>query len=303
MLLKREPYKAIFKVLTWIGFWDEISMRHKLLTFYLPIFILTIEQILLFLSLLQANNLEDILEAVKLVPMFPLICYSMYSFIKDKQLLKELIEIFNQIENENPKVVSYIDKSCKDVELIFKIVTFAFVLIVVDAIFTPLINNKLLFPIYTPKWKGFETTFFYLYWLLESFCGIYVALCFIVIQEFRNSLLIILHYIMEYFQVSDDIQNISVLMFLLLALLFLMYMICYRGNDIEEKSKQLMNDLFSCEWYQAELKIQKIIIILMENFKKPMILKAFGFNAINLEFFLQVLKIAYSMYAVLKHLH
>jgi hypothetical protein len=68
----------------------------------------------------------------------------------------------------------------------------------------------------------------------------------------------------------------------------LMFVPCFHGSNIESQSEKFIFDLFSSEWYDFDLKCRKMVVVMMENLKKPMSVKAFGFGAINLDFFLQV---------------
>ncbi|KAG5673338.1 hypothetical protein PVAND_003397 [Polypedilum vanderplanki] len=74
---------------------------------------------------------------------------------------------------------------------------------------------------------------------------------------------------------------------------------CIHGSNIESESEKLSYSLFSSDWTNSDIKYQKMMIIVMENLKQSMRLRAFGLSEINLEFFVQTLNTAYSMYAVL----
>ncbi|KAG5684266.1 hypothetical protein PVAND_013502 [Polypedilum vanderplanki] len=368
MLLEREPYKFTFRIFSNFGLWDEISIKQKIFVFYLPIFILFIEESLIVFSLFQADSLKERLEAIKIVPMIPVINYSMYSFIKNKKKLKELFAIIDQIESENPNVKMYIDEGCKIVKKIFCYVSAFMILTICIVFITPVAIDKLIFPLYTPHFLGYESLFFYCYWMLESFMAFYSCISYVYVHEFRCSLLVVFYHIMDCFReklrslkfnkiesneakqklkkcvrfhlqlkkimeiytstssvplylllfsstltvvsvvfivanLLEGIENFAFPISYSIFLLILIFVPCVHGSNIEEQSKKFIRDLFVCDWHQADVNDQKMIAIMMENLKKPMSVCGFGFGEINLEFFLNVLNIIYSMYAVVQNMH
>jgi hypothetical protein len=60
---------------------------------------------------------------------------------------------------------------------------------------------------------------------------------------------------------------------------------CYHASTIESQSDQFVNDLYASEWIDGNSEQRKMILMMMENLKKPLLLCAFGLDAINLAFF------------------
>ncbi|KAG5684268.1 hypothetical protein PVAND_013504 [Polypedilum vanderplanki] len=107
------------------------------------------------------------------------------------------------------------------------------------------------------------------------------------------------------FIVANFLEGFKALVFPVIYTIFMLGLIfipCYHGSNIEEQSKKFINDLFACDWHQADHESKKLIVIMMENLKQPITLCAFGFGEINLDFFQKVLNVVYSMYAVVQNM-
>jgi hypothetical protein len=72
------------------------------------------------------------------------------------------------------------------------------------------------------------------------------------------------------------------------VILFQVFVLCFHGSSIKHQSEQFMFDLLGSDWVYSDVKYQKMMIIVMENLKQPMSLRAFGLNEVNLEYFVQV---------------
>jgi hypothetical protein len=209
MLLDRKPYKSTFKLFTFLGFWDEIPIRQRRLTFFMPIYFLILEEVLVHLSPLQAENLNELLDAIKVLPILHVCNFSIYNLVRNKAKLLELLEIVNQIERENPNAKIHIDNGCAVVKKLFQCtavftsVTFSTFLI------ASLIRGQLIFPLYFFDFIGHRNVVFWLYWALEVYVAIYFCISYIPIQEFRCSLLIILFHVMEHFR--ERLRNLKAL--------------------------------------------------------------------------------------------
>lgn len=201
MLLEREPYKTTFKVFTFIGFWDEIPIWQKRITFHAALFFMLLEEFLIIPSILKSETLEGKLDAMKVLALLPFINYSMYSFVKNKQKLKDLTAVIDQIERENPSATYHIEKGFVFVKIVFRCVVSFMMLVLVLFALTPIVIGQLICPLYIPRYFiAYESWFFYAYWLLESIIAVHSFLSYISIHEFRCSLLVVFYHVMECFR-------------------------------------------------------------------------------------------------------
>jgi hypothetical protein len=74
------------------------------------------------------------------------------------------------------------------------------------------------------------------------------------------------------------------------------------GNQITLESEKLSESLFNSIQNQQTTKFKTSMIIFMENLKKPIKVQAFEVFSIDLENFLKIINMAYSLFAVLKSL-
>jgi hypothetical protein len=86
----------------------------------------------------------------------------------------------------------------------------------------------------------------------------------------------------------EGLQSLLFFVFYTIFVLCQVFILCFHGSNIEHQSQQFIDELFMSEWFEADFKYRKMVVMVIENLKKPIKLKAFGFNEINLEFFLQV---------------
>ncbi|KAG5673339.1 hypothetical protein PVAND_003398 [Polypedilum vanderplanki] len=361
MLLNREPYKTAFKVFTFLGFWDEISIVQRRWTFKLPIFLIFVLVLMAFTSFFQARDFHDALISLATLPILTVIIFSIFDFLYKKEQLKKFLVLVDEIESENPDVSVYIDKACKLNTLIYLVVLVVLILTYLTYAIIPLIIHKLTFPIYLHE--KFDDSFlvFYGIWFIQTLIGMYSTLTLYIFFEFRNSLLVLITHIMRYYryklsnlssiivdqkarmelikciklhlQIKELIklfmEVFSVALYVLLTMNALtivsvvyvlinsshgnqafvlclaatslchIFIPCIHGSNIESESEKLSYSLFSSDWTNSDIKYQKMMIIVMENLKQSLRLRAFGLSEINLEFFVQTLNTAYSMYAVL----
>ena len=83
--------------------------------------------------------------------------------------------------------------------------------------------------------------------------------------------------------------NLMFYIYIFLTLFFL-YIPSYFGQEILSTSEDLLYDLFSSEWIEADLKYKKSMIIFMENLKQPIRMKILIFDYLNLSGFQNVRK-------------
>ncbi|KAG5684279.1 hypothetical protein PVAND_013515 [Polypedilum vanderplanki] len=362
MLLDREPYRLMFKIFTFLGFWDEISLGQRTLTMIAPIVEVISCALCISLSTLQSKDLRDVLDVAKAIAFLVFVLYAFVLFMVKKSEVEDLIELIDDIEEENSELTPFIDNICKLIKHRFHTIMIFTVIIFVLFIITPFIINRPMFPMITPKILQGTNSMFFISWISQNLMGSYVYIFFVPWHEFRCGLLMTLEailkgmrhkvteikcdslvikedlvkciklhlrvqeflklyksicigeiYLLLFFSTfvivsvvfnmansNDDIKaNCFALLYVSLVLLQ-MLLACYHGSTIENQSEKLVYDLFSIDWLQFDIKERKMLIIMMENMKKVMSLKDFGFSEINLEFFVQVVNFVYSMYAVLQ---
>jgi hypothetical protein len=203
MLLNREPYKSILKVFTFLGFWDEISMRQRRWTFFTPLSLLFFEEIFIFLSVLQAHTLQEMLDAAKIIPLLPVINFSLYSFYIKKSKLKKLIEIIDSIERDDPRAAFHIDKGCAIFKKVIQCMACFMAVLMTVIILGSVTYKHLIFPMYMPEFiehVHLKSLIFYCFWFIESIVSVHSALSYVLFHEFRCSLLIILSHVMEFYR-------------------------------------------------------------------------------------------------------
>lgn len=198
---KREPYTTIFKVLSFLGLWNEVPKRHKRIAMSAMVLFTVCYFIIIMLSLLQAKDLNDVLEGIKIAPILLVIVISINDFNLKKSKVCDLLELIEEMENDYPESKPYFDDSFKFVKNIF-VTEVAFTgLLYISFILSPLIANKLMFPAYIPEIiKEYDDATFYIYWAYESISGLYCAFVHMPIYEFRCSLLIVLNGYMKFFR-------------------------------------------------------------------------------------------------------
>ncbi|EEZ97776.1 odorant receptor Or1 [Tribolium castaneum] len=78
---------------------------------------------------------------------------------------------------------------------------------------------------------------------------------------------------------------------------------CYYGHDVMITSDEIGTSLYMSNWYASHIKIRKIMVIFLEKTKKPTIVLAGNFITLSLVTLTQILRSAYSYFAVLRRLY
>ncbi|XP_015839074.1 odorant receptor Or1 [Tribolium castaneum] len=78
---------------------------------------------------------------------------------------------------------------------------------------------------------------------------------------------------------------------------------CYYGHEVMTTSDAIGMSLYLSNWYASHVKIRKIVMIFLEKTKKPTIVKAGNFITLSLATLTQILRSAYSYFAVLQRLY
>lgn len=78
---------------------------------------------------------------------------------------------------------------------------------------------------------------------------------------------------------------------------------CYLCNELTLSSENLINEIFHSDWMKTDRETKKILLILVENTKKPLMITFHGVMDVNLITFRSIMKSAYSLFAVLRRLN
>ncbi|KAJ3659995.1 hypothetical protein Zmor_011654 [Zophobas morio] len=78
---------------------------------------------------------------------------------------------------------------------------------------------------------------------------------------------------------------------------------CWYGHDVMTTSDEIARSLYMSNWYQGDHRIRKMLTIFLENVKKPILIKAGNFVTLSLATLTQILRSAYSYFAVLQRLY
>nr|QIJ45814.1 olfactory receptor [Glyphodes pyloalis] len=84
-----------------------------------------------------------------------------------------------------------------------------------------------------------------------------------------------------------------------ISMLAQLYLYCWCGNELTEKSQVLRDILYKSPWYEQDLKFKKTLWIAMECMKRPIIFRAGYYIPLSRPTFVSILRCSYSYFAVL----
>ncbi|XP_037917965.1 odorant receptor 94b-like [Hermetia illucens] len=88
--------------------------------------------------------------------------------------------------------------------------------------------------------------------------------------------------------------------FFFLGMLYEVFFPCYAGNEVVEKSEELLFNLYSSNWPELDTHSKKMLLTFSIRLNDPIIIK-FGFiKRLRLRTFTEVVDISYKIYAVLQ---
>jgi len=105
------------------------------------------------------------------------------------------------------------------------------------------------------------------------------------------------HLKLSLFQALNDSAVFLKLFIYLTMLLFVVFLPCYYGSRITGLSTTLSANMFHSELHVGNQVDKKLIVILMENLKKPIRIVVAGVFEVNLETFITLINFAYSLFA------
>lgn len=105
--------------------------------------------------------------------------------------------------------------------------------------------------------------------------------------------------------ISPKNQTFAYVRYIVLMIIWLIQIFfpCYYSQRVESISGKLSALLFHSDWTLENAEYRKIIIIFVENTKKPLKFSAFKFFPVNLETFVTIANSAFSLYAVFKKVY
>jgi 7tm Odorant receptor len=206
MIEKREPLRTILKFLTFCGFSDEISSRHKKIALLAFIMFCVGYTLGSTLSLLQARSIEEVSEAIMLTPTLytAIVCFTNIYIKRTK--LRKLFEILNEIESADPAFSEYLDKACKMSSILFKITAVAVVICCTVSSVLPAIVGTLMIKLYIPEMCNSRLGF-YIMWAYGTPCCFYCGLVFITVHELSCLSLVVEGYSVKYLR--SLLQNLN----------------------------------------------------------------------------------------------
>ncbi|XP_011705961.1 PREDICTED: odorant receptor 94b-like [Wasmannia auropunctata] len=76
---------------------------------------------------------------------------------------------------------------------------------------------------------------------------------------------------------------------------------CWYGNEVKLKSIQFSDEIFGMDWITADQKVRKNLIMIMNRSLTPIEFSSAYILTVNLDSFVKLLKMSYSVYNILKH--
>jgi hypothetical protein len=183
MFETREPFSINFKILTFFNLWDDVSPTHKKIAdgAYF-IFVLCFFG-LVNLSLLQLETLDDYLQIIMVTPLLVIIIVSVRIFVQKKDLVRNLLEILTEMEEENMQTKINFDKTCRFLKKFAKLIMLSTIIFSLIFSASGIFLHKLNFPMYVPKFIKSRSEVFYIYWLFESLAMTYCSVLSVSLHE------------------------------------------------------------------------------------------------------------------------
>ncbi|XP_076256117.1 odorant receptor 2a-like [Rhynchophorus ferrugineus] len=80
------------------------------------------------------------------------------------------------------------------------------------------------------------------------------------------------------------------------------FLYCYYGSLLSNESDTLITDIYITNWLDLDLKCQKAYLIIMENGKKPIVIRAGKIIDLSLDTFATIIRRSYSVLAIISKL-
>lgn len=100
--------------------------------------------------------------------------------------------------------------------------------------------------------------------------------------------------------VNTDLESGIVLTLILMCSTFQTFIPCYFADNMRYESEMLVNAIGCCNWVDQNLQFKRALLFFILRAQKPFKLLAGGYVPIALNTFLQIQKMAYSMFVLIK---
>ncbi|XP_044258923.1 odorant receptor Or1-like [Tribolium madens] len=123
----------------------------------------------------------------------------------------------------------------------------------------------------------------------------------VVFTQFTASVIVVCVSCLQLIMVEPFTFNFFGMITFLLTMLLEIFLYCYFGSTLYEESNSLTNAVCMGKWYNYDLQSKKLLIILMERSKKPIVVTAGKILDLSLVTFTTIIRRAYSLLAVLNN--
>lgn len=86
----------------------------------------------------------------------------------------------------------------------------------------------------------------------------------------------------------------------LTSMLLQIFLPCFFGQMVRDAYDKLATSLYHCDWLTRKREFKKLMIIVMENFKRRVRISALTVFDVDLQTFSRIANSAFTLYAVLK---
>jgi hypothetical protein len=202
MLQNREPFESAFKLLNFLGCWGEVSNVRRRWMLKIPSACGVILAFWIILSLLHAEEYNEAITVFEILPVIFLILFSMSDISTKKEKIKKLFAIVDSLELENSEMSEHIESACRLNTIISVVALISLIITAGVYAITPIFIGRVVFPVYIPEiWKN-NAIAYYFSWIFQALTGCYLAVFFSLLYEFRNTLMLTLVYVMEFFRLK-----------------------------------------------------------------------------------------------------
>ncbi|XP_045483689.1 odorant receptor Or1-like [Harmonia axyridis] len=95
--------------------------------------------------------------------------------------------------------------------------------------------------------------------------------------------------------------NFFFLVLFCITIVFQIYMFCHFGNELNYESSSIGNAIYMSDWYTFDSEARRMVLMLMERAKKPLIFKAGNLLPLSIGTFVSIMETTYSLLAVLQN--
>nr|QXE93183.1 odorant receptor 2 [Eucryptorrhynchus scrobiculatus] len=126
---------------------------------------------------------------------------------------------------------------------------------------------------------------------------------YIVFSQFAASAIVICTTAFEIASLPISTGELIASLMYLLNMIIEVGLYCFYGHHIQTMSDGLCSACYKSQWYKTELTVKTMVIIFMENNKKPLTLRAGKMVPLHLTTLTMILRTSYSYFAVLNQVY